>query len=179
MSLIYKKIPKIMAEVGAISKDGYNKHQSYSFRGIEQIYEAVHPVLIANGVFCVPQVIEVISNAHEGTNAQGQSKVSFHIILRVNHKFYAEDGSFIEVITTGEGLDTSDKAANKALSGAMKYAFIELLSIPTKDVEDSTYVADSETESPAVESFDKFRHTLKNAVPKGVNGNGKSTAKGL
>ncbi len=39
--------------------------------------------------------------------------------------------------TWGEGLDNSDKATNKAMSGAMKYALIELFCVPTQDVEDS------------------------------------------
>jgi hypothetical protein len=34
-------------------------------------------------------------------------------------------------------LDNSDKASNKAMSGAMKYALIELFCVPTQDVEDS------------------------------------------
>lgn len=142
---IYTLISKISSDLGAIGKDGKNSAQGYSFRGIDQMYNAIQPILVKNGVFCVPQVIKDVVHTLQGTNAKGEPKVSFHAVLTINHKFYADDGSFVEVITLGEGLDTSDKASNKAMSAAMKYAFIELFSIPTADV------ADSDRESPSAE----------------------------
>jgi len=129
---IYTLIPKVMSDVGAIGKDRRNQHQNYSFRGIEDMYNEIQPMLVKHGVFCVPQVIDRVSEQFTSKNGS----VSFRVLLTVNHKFYADDGSFVEVITTGEGIDTSDKASNKAMSAAMKYAFIELLSIPTQDIED-------------------------------------------
>lgn len=135
---IFSLIPKIMEEVGAIGKAGKNEAQKYNFRGIDQMYNAIQPALIKHGVFCVPQVIE--TNCTEGETKSGAN--NYHVLMRVNHRFYADDGSFIEVITAGEGLDTSDKASNKAMSAAMKYAFVELLSLPTEDL------ADSDKESP-------------------------------
>lgn len=165
--LIYKKIPLIMEEIGAIGKGGYNKSQNYNFRGIEQFYAAAHPALIKHGVFCVPQIYT--SNTETYTKDGG--KVSFRVLLKVAHKFYAEDGSFVEVITQGEGIDSSDKASNKAMSAAMKYAFIELFSIPTADI------ADSDRDSPIIEettvdnkksSWSKFNN---NKIRSSKNGN--------
>lgn len=129
---IYQQIPLIMADLGPIAKERTNVHHNYAFRGIEDMYNAVQPVMVKHKVFCVPQVTDVKS---ETFNSQG-GKLSYRVQVIVNHKFYAEDGSFVEVIICAEGIDTSDKATNKAVSAAMKYAFIELFSIPTIDVED-------------------------------------------
>src|SRR3990167_6489306 len=134
---IYALIPRIMAQIGGVTKDGKNEQQGYKFRGIEQFYKAAHPAFVANGVFCCPQVLEHDSNELATVNAQGQSRASFRVILKVSHKFYAPDGSYVDVITCGEGIDTSDKATNKAMSAAMKYAMIELFSVPTEDIEDA------------------------------------------
>lgn len=138
---IYSLIPKIMGEVGAITKDRTNDFQKYKFRGIEDIYVAFHPVLVKYGVFCAPQVLRVTSSEHQ--NDKG--KTAFRVLLEINHKFYADDGSFVEVITCGEGVDSGDKASNKAMSAAFKYAFIELFCNPTEDVDDS------DRESPTVQ----------------------------
>lgn len=154
---IYSLIPKIMADVGAIGKNKKNEHQNYKFRGIEDMYNGVQPALIKFGVFCVPQVIESQVFEMETVNKAGETKFSFRVLLKISHRFYAEDGSYIEVITQGEGIDTSDKASNKAMSAAMKYAFIELLSIPTADI------ADSDKESPEA---GKTKFTINN-VSKG------------
>lgn len=136
-SKIFALIPKIMADLGAIKKDKTNTHQNYKFRGIEDMYNSIHPILVKHSVFCAPQIVDRTSESHEGRNAKGEAKLSHRVTITVNHRFYADDGSFIDVVTAGEGIDTSDKATNKAMSAAMKYAFIELFSIPTQDIEDS------------------------------------------
>ncbi len=130
---IYQLIPKVMADIGAIGKDRKNEQQGYKFRGIEDMYQAAHPVLVKHGVFCCPQVLERESQDRVSKSGSPAIRVS----LKVSHKFYGPDGSYVDVITCGEGIDSSDKATNKAMSAAMKYAFIELFSIPTQDVEDA------------------------------------------
>jgi hypothetical protein len=133
MQKIFSLIPKVMADIAPIGKDQKNTHQGYKFRGIDDCFNAIHPALIKHGVFCCPQVLKAETTEIE-TN---DGKVAFRVLLTIAHRFYADDGSYIEVITVGEGIDRSDKASNKAMSAAMKYCFIELFSIPTEDVEDS------------------------------------------
>lgn len=133
MQKIYSLIPKIMAEIKPIGKNKQNVQQNYKFRGIDDMYSAVHPAFVKHGVFCAPQVLK--SDSFELD--RGDGKIAFRVLLTIAHRFYADDGSFVEVVTLGEGIDRSDKASNKAMSAAMKYAFIELLSIPTEDIEDS------------------------------------------
>lgn len=130
---IYSLISSVMADIKPIGKDQTNQHQKYKFRGIDDMYNSIYPALIKHGVFCCPQV----QKSETFEIDCGEGKVAFRVLLTIAHRFYAEDGSFIEVITPGEGIDRSDKASNKAMSAAMKYAFIELFSIPTEDIEDS------------------------------------------
>lgn len=137
---IFKAINEVMKDLGAIAKGRKNTHQGYAFRGIEDFYNSIHPELAAKGIFIATQVVEKTTETH-----QKGDKTSFRVLMNVNHKFYAEDGSFVEVITAGEGIDTSDKATSKALSMAMKYAFIQTFSIPTQDM------SDPERDSPSVD----------------------------
>lgn len=134
---IFKQINLVMSEVGHISKDRKNDFQGYKFRGIEDMYAAIHPVFIKNGVFCAPEVLDYTATEVEKINKAGEVQISYRVVSRIRHRFYADDGSSVDVTTLGEGIDTSDKASNKAMSAAMKYAFIELLSIPTQDISDS------------------------------------------
>jgi hypothetical protein len=131
--LIYKKIPDVMRAIGAIGKDRVNEQQKFKFRGIEDLYNAAHPVLAAHGVFCAPGVLDIQHEVRETRSGGTQT----WILMRVQHRFFCEDGSFVDVVTTGEGLDSSDKAANKCMSAAFKYALMELLCIPMADIEDS------------------------------------------
>lgn len=134
---IYAAIPRVMAEIGAVAKDSKNEQQRYNFRGIEAMYNAVHPAMVKHGVFCAPDVLERDVYRFDKTNSDGRVTTWIHVSIKVEHRFYASDGSSISVVTCGEGLDNSDKATNKAMSGAMKYALIELFCIPTADIEDS------------------------------------------
>ena len=134
---VYTLIPLVMADIGAVSKDRRNEQQKYAFRGIEDFYKAAHPAFVKHGVFCVPEVVEHTFSEFEKPGYEGKTTIWRHVTIKVRHRFYGPQGDFVDVVTVGEGLDNSDKATNKAMSGAMKYALIELFSVPTEDVEDS------------------------------------------
>ena len=74
----------------------------------------------------------------------------FYVTVEVEFDFVsAEDGSKHTVKTFGEAMDSGDKATNKAMSAAYKYAAFQAFSIPTEsdnDADASTHVVQS-TES--------------------------------
>ena len=43
--LIFQQIPKAIAEIGAIGKNKRNQQQGFQYRGIDDVYNAVSPVL--------------------------------------------------------------------------------------------------------------------------------------
>lgn len=141
---IFELIPKIMGSIGAIGKGRRNAQQGYSFRGIDDLYNAVQGSLIEHGVFIVPKVIDRVREERPTRDKQG---VLFYTTLTVSHTFYAPDGSSVEAVTIGEAMDSGDKSSNKAMSAAMKYALIETFSIPTE--------GDNDTENGSPEVSEK------------------------
>jgi hypothetical protein len=137
---IYTLIPKVMDEIGAIGKDRKNIQQNYQFRGIDDLYNAVHSALARHGVFCVPTVID--QKREERPSKSGG--VLIYTVLTIKYTFYAPDGSFFDAVVIGEGMDSGDKSGNKAMSGAQKYALLQVFCIPTEEPKDS------ENESPEV-----------------------------
>lgn len=137
--LIYKQIPKIAADLDAVGKDKRNTAQSYNFRGIDDVYNALHPILARHGVFTVP---EVIAEVTEERQTKGGGLLIYRK-LTIKYRFYAEDGSFVEATVIGEGMDSGDKASNKAMAVAHKYALLQVFSIPTEEAKDP------EVDSPA------------------------------
>jgi hypothetical protein len=146
---IFDLIPKVMKEIGAVGKDRKNPQQNYSFRGIDDFYNAVQPALCRHGVFIVPTVIE--QNRQDRQTKSGTNMI--YTVLTVKHVFYAPDGSSIEAVTVGEAMDSGDKSANKAMSAAMKYALIEVFSIPTEGDND-TENNSPEVAAPFLEQLD-------------------------
>lgn len=136
---IFKAIPEVMKEVGAVSKGRKNQQQNYQFRGIDDVYAAVQLVLAKHGVFVVPEVLRDTILWDERTSKSGGTLMHLRVVIR--HRFYAADGSSVYADTFGEAMDSGDKSCNKAMSVAMKYALIEALCIPTtepKDPEDDS-----------------------------------------
>jgi len=130
---IYKLIPEIMGEVGAIGKNGFNSSQKYYFRSIDDLYNAFQPVFKEKGVFIVPTVIERTEDI--GTSKSGSA--SYRVKLRIKFTLFATDGSFVESITEGEAIDTSDKATNKAMTAAFKYMLIQVFCLSVESEKES------------------------------------------
>lgn len=129
---IYSTINKVMAEVGAIGKDSKNQTQGFKYRGIDAVMNALNPALIRNGVFVVPTVLE--QTREERTNSKGTTLI--YSVCKIKFTFYAQDGSSVECVTIGEGMDSGDKATNKAMSIAFKYACFQTFCIPTEELMD-------------------------------------------
>ena len=134
---IYQSITKIMEEVPSIGKTQRNKTQGFMYRGIDDVMNALQPLLAKNKVFIVPEILEQMRE--ERTTSKGGNLI--YSICKIKYKFYAEDGSSVEAITIGEGMDSGDKATNKAMAIAMKYELFQVFCIPTDEMKDP----DSET----------------------------------
>ena len=138
---IYGAIASVIADVGAVGKDKLNKQQGFKFRSIDDVYNALHPALAKNKVFIVPEILEQTREV-VGTTKNG-AKMTL-VICTIKFTFYAEDGSHIESTIIGEGLDTGDKATNKAMAIAYKYACFQVFCIPTEEM------TDPDEESPEI-----------------------------
>jgi hypothetical protein len=141
--MIYRKMSDVMREIGAVGKDQKNTAQGFKFRGIDQFVNALYPALTRHGVFMAPRALRHDQEIKEVVRSNGKSGVDKHVAIMMEYTFYAEDGSHVTVgPIPAEGLDSGDKATNKALSAALKYALIQTFSIPTEDM------AEADLESP-------------------------------
>ena len=138
---IYDLIGKAMADIGPIAKNKRNKEQNYLFRGIDDVYNALNPIMSKYGLFVIPKVLE--RTREERQTAKGYRLI--YTVLKIQYTMYAPDGSYIEGITEGEGMDSADKSTNKAMSAAYKYFMFQLFNIPTEEAVD----ADAETPPPS------------------------------
>ena len=157
---IYESIAAIQADVDFIGKDKQTTGQtSYKYRGVDQVLNTLHPLFAKHKVFAVPEVLEVL-NREWKTTKTGNSVV--YQTARVRYTFYAEDGSNVSATVLGEAMDSGDKASNKCMSVAYKYACFQILSIPT---EETTADPDDDTETFAKPSAAEQAAQEKERVP--------------
>jgi hypothetical protein len=129
---IFESINAVMSDIGAVGKTSKNQQQGFMFRGIDAVMNAINPALVKNKVFIVPEIID--QTREERTNTKGTTLI--YSMCKIKYTFYAEDGSSISCVVIGEGMDTGDKATNKAMSIAFKYACFQVFCIPTEEMAD-------------------------------------------
>lgn len=161
---IYKAIVNVMGDLGAIGKEKKNQQQGFMYRGIDDVMNALQPLLKKHGVFIVPEVVE--HTREERTTKSGGNLI--YSIMKIRHHFMADDGSEVVSTTIGEGMDSADKSSNKALAIAFKYACFQVFCIPTEEMDDP----DAETPpnsnvKPIKQPENKPRNAVKtNETPK-------------
>ena len=133
---VYAKIAAVQGEIAkvGIAKGRRNQQQGYNFRGIDEVYAALSPLLARFGLVIIPRVIarEVV----ERQTAKGGAL--FNVTVHTEFDFVsADDGSTHTAVTYGEAMDSADKATNKAMSAAYKYAAFMTFAIPTEGDNDA------------------------------------------
>lgn len=129
---IFEKMGKIMQKIKPIGKDRRNEQQRFLFRGIEDVYNNLQPIMADIGVFMAP---EILSERREERINENKKVLAF-VVLHVKYTFYSDDGSSVSCSVIGEAMDSGDKASNKAMSAAHKYALFQVFSIPTQELDD-------------------------------------------
>jgi len=130
--LIFKQIPAIMSEIPSIGKDRKNTGQGYNFRGIDDIYNFIQPLLAKHSVF---MTAEILDDRHEERQSKSGGVIMYRV-LKMRYSFVASDGSSVATDAVGEGMDSGDKASAKAMSIAQKYAILQTFLVPTADAKD-------------------------------------------
>lgn len=128
---IYESIAAIQADIDFIGKNRQTETgQKFKYRGVDQVLNTLHPLFAKYKVFAVPEVLEVLNREWRTTQKGG---IVVYQTVKVKYTFYAEDGSNVSAVVIGEAMDSGDKASNKCMSVAYKYACFQILSIPTEE----------------------------------------------
>jgi hypothetical protein len=121
---IYQLMALVMRDVRNVGKDGFNKGLKYSFRGIDDFIGALAQPLRDHGVFMMTEILDFQVSVRGSMNAT-HMRVAFH--------FHGPAGDKVTATTLGEAQDPADKASNKAMSAALKYALMQTFMIPVDE----------------------------------------------
>jgi hypothetical protein len=141
---IYQAISNVAAELAAIGigKTSRNQQQGFAFRGIDAVMNTLAPLLAKHRLVVLPRVL-----ARQCVErVTGKGTALFYVVVEVEYDLVAAvDGSRHTVRVVGEAMDSGDKATNKAMSAAYKYAMFQTFCVPTEGTPD----ADAETHEVA------------------------------
>ena len=128
--------------IGVVSKKERNtKGSGFNFRGIDTVVNATSPEFRERGIIVVPESIdrtyEQIEVGAEKTDNSGSKyrTVMGHVMLRVRYTFHGPAGDSIVATVDSEAFDSGDKATAKAMSVALRTALLQVLMLPTDEVD--------------------------------------------
>jgi len=122
---IFSVLPALVADVQAVGKDHTNTFHKYKYRAVDDLMAALHPLLGKHGVSVIPQYTDIQVTPLAGKECR--------VTLKLSLNWVASDGSSLTTVTYGEGIDNGDKATYKAMAGAVKYAILQTLMVPTEE----------------------------------------------
>lgn len=130
---IYKKLNDVMKKVEFVTKNGTLGFGQNTFRIVthDKVLEVVRKHLVDAGIIVIPSQVEKgISIA--GKTARGGDKIRFEALYDVKFIDIDTDTELI-IRTEAHAEDSSDKAANKALTYAVKNALLKALMLQSGD----------------------------------------------
>lgn len=163
---VYAAINAVQTDLNkeGITKNRKNTQQNYNFRGIDDVYNALSPLLAKHGLCILPRILtrhcEERQTKSGGTMSYVTVEAEFDFVC-------AKDGSSHVVRTFGEAMDSADKATNKAMSAAYKYAAFQAFAIPTEGDNDAdAHTPQVTPKSPTLAQYNNV--LLEAAKKKGV-----------
>lgn len=139
---VYEAICGVQHELSKVGiQKTHKNHQGsgFFFRGIDDVYNALAPLLPKYNLSILPRMLNRTLDVRQSS----AGNPLFSVTVEAEFDFVcAWDGSKHTVKTFGEAMDSGDKATSKAMSAAYKYACFLAFTIPTfgdNDADATTY----------------------------------------
>ena len=154
---VYEKILAVMSAVNYLNKDGFvetGKGKGYKALTDEKVLAAVRPALVAAGLVILPVKMEQQRTDEQVKAYDGSTKTNRITDVSVTYRIInvSNPDDFVEVVSSGTGVDTQDKGIGKAMTYAKKYAILNSFLIPSGEDTDQI-------------SSDKYTEQLMGAAP--------------
>lgn len=117
---VFQRILAIMEELNYIQKGDLKVNGQYRFVSHDDVTEKVHPMLVKHRVLALPTTTYC---KQEGNRTEVRLEVAFVNVDEPTDRFSVEFPGF--------GVDQSDKGPGKAISYALKYAFLKTFCLET------------------------------------------------
>jgi len=167
---------KVMQEVKGIDKAMTVGSGSYSYKGVsdKDVKQAIGQAMAKNGLTCVPISIEPKTDITRWeVEEYGKLKQKMNVFVEVIATFrihHADTSDSIDVVGYGHGQDTSDKAAGKATTYALKNALLYSFLVPTGAIDDTDKTHSDDAEIPPPEKPEMTPEIYANALPHILSG---------
>ncbi len=138
---LHQKIAKIMAEVQYLAKDDKVEFGKTHYKALseEKVTAVMRQKMVENGLVVYPIAMQ--------SSRSGQIS---HVDVTYRMVNAEDPADFIEIVSCGDGADSQDKGAGKAMTYAFKYMWLRTFALPTG--EDPDKVSSAELDARQAEA---------------------------
>lgn len=135
---LYEKIAAVMSDVAYLAKDdnvATGGGKSYKAISEEKVTSTVRTSLLKNKLVILPIAQEHKREDERITDSYGKEKINRITTVNVTYRIVNTEKpeEYIDVASSGTGVDTQDKGVGKAMTYAYKYMLLRTFAIPTGD----------------------------------------------
>jgi hypothetical protein len=131
---IHIALSAVMADIdGVVVQKKKSEGLNYAFASIDDMIAVIRPALTKHGIVVYPSGVTDMTRIAE-PNSKGTIMTTVSALFSFTFA-HGESETHMIAQVPGEGRDSSDKAHNKALTAAYKYALKQTLMIETGDAE--------------------------------------------
>lgn len=133
---IYEKIHQVMTDIQYLQKDGFvetGNGKGYKAMTDEKVASTLRPALLKARLVILPVSMETARTDEDITDKFGNVKKNRVTDCSVKYRIYDIDNpsDYVDVVSSGTGVDTQDKGIGKAMTYARKYMLLNTFLIPT------------------------------------------------
>jgi hypothetical protein len=147
---VHQKLWRIRQEVGQIEKSGWHPQQKFTYIQEHKVFELLRPLLEkyrADVGVDTGHDTQVVTSVPFGSKGAPATLVTLSGVLTFVD---VDSGEIIRAQYVGQGIDTQDKASNKAQTYLVKYALQKFFRIPTEHIDDEGQGVDEQVPSTIV-----------------------------
>lgn len=152
MATIYESINRVMRDVTSLGKGQRNNHQGFNFRGIDDVMNHCGPAMRKHGVVAAPIKVEAVAGEKQLRNSVAKS-----IDLLVTIRWANTEGEFMDTQVAAEAFDSGDKATAKAMSVALRTAYLQVLCLPTEEPDPDSFSYQLATNDQRAEFLEELK----------------------
>ena len=166
---IAKKLVAVMNECSHVAKNGINSFYNYKYATAEDVLQKGNESLTKNRLDSI--VCSTLESMVDVTNLKGNTEHLATVSVQV-HIIDSDSGESVDLFGIGSGQDAGDKAAMKAQTAAIKYAFMLSLCIATGDDPEADGKTDEATCTDSQQNIQPAASSKPKAAPKKTAGEG-------
>lgn len=143
----------VMGDVEYVQKTGeMTQGFRYKYVTVDEVIAKLRPSMVDHGIHFAPTKMDIL---HQEQYTTAKGAVMNRVLLGVSYRLSHVSGTSEDGYSVGEGTDSGDKACNKAMTAAKKYALLQSFCLETGEDDPDHHSSEEQERKPKAKANGK------------------------